>query len=1506
MEGSIAGAGHHSLASMLQRSQGMANYQIPISLACLILLWRASAAKARHAGGNEKVESYRNAGGNGVEAPPAPSTSPMGLQPGVDSDAAYRVRKARYDKAHDLLELYLQQENMLEADAIREALELLEGNMSEWGALEETLGHGYLHDDDFMLMIRAHVIRGQMLAVAARYERQEGELAKLSSRGSGRDPPMVRALEEFEYACPMLWKVQLVSAAGSSRAENSNLTALGSDPFFFYAMPSSWGPPPGSGLAGGSLGAPEDDYHSCYAVLADLYSELQLHQQQHERQRKGKGADLMARYMVVRRQEEDREKSDAGGEAQQLNKQGLKLRRRTWGMVDRLALLSTCPADVVAASGSDSDSPYPKTQIIWNEAQVMRAHMLDIVWQLSAVTEPWNAQACVERAKIWLGMIRQRSQARMAYYLHHRQAAGGGADKGQGPRLGGKVREMQAAAAATVVSEGLQEEGNCYLGALTAVAEKGWEALEVERGEEGRLCGLPGGRRKDVVLPGFQSGEEILEAVREAYQHALLAPRLSLRGFFAKRGALKSRPLGSSSAGPAPFPSSASSSSPSSTFSSSSPPISPPHYTSLVGQQTAGEKASPFVLASLLALLCLLGGGFYHYSRRHSHSRCGRHKKKAAVLAAAVVKRGAQRKVQAGQATGNWCADESRGACQQARWTLSEHVASSLETATSLSRPFVGSLTRRACKMYSIWRVWARRRHQCTGRSKAQPESNKAKAQMLSPTPKEHSTKKIKGEYSKSGTRDGSGSRRRRCPGKRSELELVQKPPHYGHEKQQPAAQAFVSTPPVFPSPMSRQGIAGQEQRMVSVTPGFVEGSVVGDAFEWVGTGGSHCPKSKASTLSRRNASSERLTGESEAPRPDIYDTEKKQGQQPHLPTASCYQAGNKRNAGATAKLPCFPRSRAEKVDGKKEKCETIKSTEAKSKGLEESAMSLDSADAQEGKGPESVSEGPGASRKEEGGVSTVAVGKQQPEECRHWTQDQYQLEQEAEEGVSEKSTTVEVSPSDTTGPKRSRLSTSNSTCSSQSPAAVSHPVIEQPLHAACNADKVIEHRAEPRKQKAETEERNEGVVQDVDQKSTSITPATVKSRNEKKNEKKVNPRRPDFDKKPAPEPDQLQGALESEGNLSYSTHTTASSISSSSSSQSLNSFTPTTAQARSIQCNNVNCCMHGSLSRSTSTDSSTSTSSGNDASNRVSKVGSNGDTAGNLSMSNDSKRLDTEKIQSICETIPNATKYRPDVPQNNKTGSIRVIHNGPSGDKPFHFSSKANGNGAYMDRTRGRICVPTLYPVLFHQLQRRPPPLPALHGHGIAVSIPGKDYYHDACTLQPMPPLGRTDPYSHRHGHADMRNYPPAYHQPSPYPVANYESSPQIEPSATRPAQAVDRKEVEDKLRRQLHYYFSPENLKRDYYLRSKMDGQGWVMLAEVAQFNRTKHLLGLLGFQGEKELKGAPLDFSLLLSIVAESPKVEVQIMPTEKASGDGNEGRLVYKIRPRENPKQWVLPS
>lgn len=82
--------------------------------------------------------------------------------------------------------------------------------------------------------------------------------------------------------------------------------------------------------------------------------------------------------------------------------------------------------------------------------------------------------------------------------------------------------------------------------------------------------------------------------------------------------------------------------------------------------------------------------------------------------------------------------------------------------------------------------------------------------------------------------------------------------------------------------------------------------------------------------------------------------------------------------------------------------------------------------------------------------------------------------------------------------------------------------------------------------------------------------------------------------------------------------------------------------------------------------------------------------------------------------------------------------------------------------------------------------------------------------------------------------------------------------------------------LRLQIEYYFSAENLQKDFFIRSMMDDQGWVLATVVAQFNRVRRLTP---------------DLTVVIGAVTGSSIVET--------SSDGT------YFRAHDNPEQWVLP-
>lgn len=137
---------------------------------------------------------------------------------------------------------------------------------------------------------------------------------------------------------------------------------------------------------------------------------------------------------------------------------------------------------------------------------------------------------------------------------------------------------------------------------------------------------------------------------------------------------------------------------------------------------------------------------------------------------------------------------------------------------------------------------------------------------------------------------------------------------------------------------------------------------------------------------------------------------------------------------------------------------------------------------------------------------------------------------------------------------------------------------------------------------------------------------------------------------------------------------------------------------------------------------------------------------------------------------------------------------------------------------------------------------------------------------------------------------YPPAMMVPWRIPVSwsppsPQESSPVWSPPSPEPHPAATAETLRrQKLRQQVEYYFSNENLFRDFFLRRHMDEAGFVPLALLASFHRVRELSEDLG----------ELCFAL-----QESPFLEVVQSP-------GENSRVASRVRRREGWEAFVLQS
>ena len=86
----------------------------------------------------------------------------------------------------------------------------------------------------------------------------------------------------------------------------------------------------------------------------------------------------------------------------------------------------------------------------------------------------------------------------------------------------------------------------------------------------------------------------------------------------------------------------------------------------------------------------------------------------------------------------------------------------------------------------------------------------------------------------------------------------------------------------------------------------------------------------------------------------------------------------------------------------------------------------------------------------------------------------------------------------------------------------------------------------------------------------------------------------------------------------------------------------------------------------------------------------------------------------------------------------------------------------------------------------------------------------------------------------------------------------------------------LKELLRKQIEYYFSEENLQRDFFLRRKMDEQGFLPVSLIASFHR---------------VQGLTQDVSLVVDALSDSTTVEIV---------DG------VRLRTRVDPEKWPLVS
>ncbi|CAH1267866.1 LARP1B [Branchiostoma lanceolatum] len=89
-----------------------------------------------------------------------------------------------------------------------------------------------------------------------------------------------------------------------------------------------------------------------------------------------------------------------------------------------------------------------------------------------------------------------------------------------------------------------------------------------------------------------------------------------------------------------------------------------------------------------------------------------------------------------------------------------------------------------------------------------------------------------------------------------------------------------------------------------------------------------------------------------------------------------------------------------------------------------------------------------------------------------------------------------------------------------------------------------------------------------------------------------------------------------------------------------------------------------------------------------------------------------------------------------------------------------------------------------------------------------------------------------------------------------------------------LDETVLKDYIRKQVEYYFSRENLARDFFLRRKMDEQGWISLSLIASFYRVQALT---------------TDLGLILQAIKDSEELDME-----------ND----EKVRTKVDPEKWPI--
>lgn len=239
------------------------------------------------------------------------------------------------------------------------------------------------------------------------------------------------------------------------------------------------------------------------------------------------------------------------------------------------------------------------------------------------------------------------------------------------------------------------------------------------------------------------------------------------------------------------------------------------------------------------------------------------------------------------------------------------------------------------------------------------------------------------------------------------------------------------------------------------------------------------------------------------------------------------------------------------------------------------------------------------------------------------------------------------------------------------------------------------------------------------------------------------------------------------------------------------------------------------------------------------------------------------EKDEGTARNSPRSDNSDNGVKMNLEIAQIQTEFMIPSAPESMYVSPGCLPGQYYMvpQMMPQGVAWPPMAPQPFYPSM--PPAAPYCYGppspYGVPVQYPVMDgYIVDGMSLSPVSPAGVPMPSQ-------------------TFPVM----SPVVDDRLT------------EAIRLQVEYYFSVENLCRDVYLRNKMDGQGFVLLEEILQFNRIRHL-------------NAPL--IAVLRAVESSSKLEVLQPWAAKVSGSQVSDRAILdtKIRSAVGWERWILTA